>query len=184
MYNFSTFKQKLDKVIDHAQQEISVLRTGKAKVSMLDPVKVNAYGSLMRVNELASVSAPDPNMILVEPWDPNLMEDIEKAIHKADLNLNPVVDKNIIRITVPALTEERRRQMVKQLEQKVESAKIMMRNIRSDIKNEIDDLDGEAGVSEDDIHRDYQELDKIMDEYVVKLEELKKQKQSELMSID
>ncbi len=184
MYNFSTYKQKLDKVIDHIQQEVAGLRTGQAKVSMLDPVKVNAYGSLMAVNELAGVSAPDPNMIIVEPWDPNLLEDIERAIHKADLNLNPVVDKNIIRITVPALTEERRREMVKQLEQKIESAKIMMRNIRSDIKNEIEELEGEPGVSEDDIHRNLQDLNKIMDEYIAKLEEINKQKQAELLSLD
>ncbi len=184
MYNFSSFKQKLEKIVEHTHRELAVLRTGQAKVSMLDPVKVEAYGSTMAVNEVANIGTPDPNMIIVEPWDPNLLENIEKAVQKADLNLNPVVDGSIIRIQVPTLTQERRQEMVKQLEQKIESAKKMMRNARVDTKSEIEDLEGESGVSEDDIHRDIQELNRIMDEYVTKLEEMKQQKQTELMKMD
>lgn len=183
MYNFSDFKQKLNKIIEHTQQELSTLRTGKAKVSMLDPVKVEAYGTSMAINEVANVGAPDPNMIVVEPWDKNLLENIEKAIQKADLNLNPVVDGDIIRITVPPLTEERRKAMVKQLQQKIESAKVMMRNARTDVKNEIEAMEGKSGVSEDDIHYDLKEMDQIMDEHMQKLEELEQQKEQELLSM-
>ena len=183
MFEFSAFTAKLDKVIDHAKRELSTLRTGQAKVSMLDPVRVEAYGSLMAVNEVANVSAPDSNMIVIEPWDTNLLDNIEKAIQKADLNLNPVVDGELIRITVPALTEERRKEMVKQLQQKIESAKVMMRNARTDTKNEIDSLKGQSGISEDDIHRNLDQLNQVMDEYTEKLEQLETNKEKELLSI-
>ncbi len=183
MFNFSEFKTKLNKIIDHTKQELSTLRTGQAKVSMLDSVEVEAYGSLMAVNEVANVSAPDSNMIVIEPWDKNLLENIEKAIQKAALNLNPVVDGELIRITVPALTEQRRKEMVKQLQQKIESAKVMMRNARTDTKNEIDSLKGQSGISEDDIHRNLEQLNQIMDDFTDKLEELEANKEKELMSI-
>ncbi|MBD3250216.1 MAG: ribosome recycling factor [Candidatus Pacebacteria bacterium] len=183
MYNFTPFKQKLEKIIEHAKKDIATLRTGRASVDMLDPVKVQAYGSSMGINELANIGTPDPNLILIKPWDQNLIENIEEAIHKSDLNLNPVVDKDQIRIVVPALTEERRQEMVKKLNQKIESAKVMMRNARTEVKNEIDELEGQAGVSEDDIHRDLEQLDKIVKEYTQKLEQIETDKEKELTTI-
>lgn len=183
MYDFSNFKQKLDQVLDHLTKDIGSLRTGKASAAMLDPVKVQAYGATMNINELAGISTPDANMIIIDPWDKNILSDIEKAIEKSDLNLHPVVDKQIIRITIPSLTEEKRQELVKQLQQKVESAKAMMRSARTDTKGEIEDQEGEAGISEDDIHRDIRELDKVMDEYEQKLEEIMDQKKQDLMAI-
>ena len=183
MFDFSIFQQKLDKIMTHTQQELAILRTGKAKVKMLDPVRVEAYGSLMAVNELANVSTPDANMIVIEPWDKSILENIEKAIQKAGLNLNPIVDGELIRIVISPLTEESRQELVKQLHQKTESAKIMIRNARIDIKNEVDDQEGEAGVSEDDIHRDLEQLDKVMDQYTEKLKTFVAQKEKDLLSI-
>jgi ribosome recycling factor len=183
MFDFSDFKQKLSHIIEHTTQEIGSLRTGKASVTMLDPVKVQVYGTSMAINELANLSTPDANMIIIDPWDKNIISDIEKAINKSDLNLNPVVDKQIIRITIAPLTEEKRQLLVKQLQQKIESAKAMMRSARTDTKGEIEDQEGESGVSEDDIHRDIQEMDKIMDEFEEKLEEIQKQKKQDLLEI-
>jgi ribosome recycling factor len=183
MYSFSSFTQKLEKILDHVRHEIGLLRTGKASPNMLDGVKVEAYGSLLAINELANVSAPDSNMIIIDPWDKGLLETIEKGINKAGINLNPVVDKQIIRIIVPSLTEETRKNMIKQLRLKTESAKAMMRTTRIDIKKEVEDQEGQAGVSEDDIHRDLEKLDELMSQYEKLLEQIIEKKESELLSI-
>lgn len=183
MYNFSEFKQKLDQIIEHTKKDIATLRTGRASVDMLDPVRVGAYGGQMAINEVASVSTPDPNLIIIKPWDANLLDNIEEAVHKANLNLNPVVNNDQIRIVVPALTQERRQEMVKKLSQKIESAKIMARNARTDSKNDIENMEGDGGVSEDDIRRDLKELDKLVHEYTEKLEQIEADKVEELTSI-
>ncbi|MEA2056104.1 MAG: ribosome-recycling factor, partial [Patescibacteria group bacterium] len=101
MYNFSTFKNQLEDIIQHAKEDIASLRTGKATISMLDPVKVEVYDTMMAVNELANVSTPDANLIVIKPWDQNVIENIEQGIHKSNLNLNPVVDSDQIRIVIP-----------------------------------------------------------------------------------
>lgn len=183
MYNFSDVTQRFEKTIAHLQQELGSLRTGKATPSLLDSVLVDAYGTKMRVNELANVSAPDPNMLIVSPWDKSLLETLEKSIASASLNLNPIVDGDMIRIVVPALTEERRKEMVKVLHQKIEGGKVMLRNIRTDAKKEIEDQDGSEGVSEDDIKAEIEELDKMVKEYTVKLDELAKKKETDLMTV-
>jgi len=183
MYNFSPFKQKLDKLLEYAQRDISTLRTGKASYDMLDPVKVEAYGGKMSLNEVANISIPDPNMILIKPWDQNLLENIERGIHKAEINLNPVVDGDQIRLVVPTLTQETRKEMVKQLHQKIESAKVMVRNARTDTKNEIEKAEDDVGVSEDDIKRYLEEMDGIVKEYNQKLEQMAVDKEAELMKI-
>lgn len=183
MYNFSELTQKFDKTIAHLQQELNTLRTGKASPSLLDPVMVDAYGTKMHVNELANVSAPDPNMLIVSPWDKSLLETLEKAIASASLNINPIVDGDMIRIVIPSLTEERRKEMVKILHQKIEGGKVMLRTIRTDAKKEIEDQDGSEGVSEDDIKSEVEELDKMVKDYINKLDELAKKKEADLMTV-
>ena len=183
MFDFSDFKQKLTQVIEHVTQEISSLNTGKARASILDPVKVQVYGTSMGINELANISTPDPNMIIIDPWDKNIISDIEKAIIKSELNLNPVVDRQIIRITIAPLTEEKRELLAKQLQQKIESAKAMMRSARTETKGKVESQKGQSGVSEDDIHRDVQEMNKIMDEFEQKLDAIQNQKKQDLSEI-
>lgn len=183
MYDFNQFIHKLEKALDHTKQELSTLRTGKATPQLLDPVQVEAYGTLMRISEVANISAPDSNLLMVTPWDKSLLAAIEKGIAAANLNLNPVVDGDIIRIVIPQLTEERRKEMVKLLHQKAEAARTMLRGLRTDTKKEIDYQEGESGISEDDIHRDLEQLDKTFQKYIDLLDEIVQAKETDLMKI-
>lgn len=182
-FDFSQFHTKADKAIDHVSTDIGTLRTGKASVQLLDAVQVEAYGTYMKVNELANVSAPDPNLLVVAPWDKSLLGPIEKGIAGAGINLNPVVDGDLIRIMVPSLTEERRKEMVKLLYQKIESGRVLLRSIRTDIKKEIEDQKSQGGVSEDDISHQLEQLEKLTKDYMDKLEKIAEKKEQELMTV-
>jgi len=182
-YNSSQLTDRLEKVLDHVVADMATLRTGKASAQLLDPVLVEAYGSKMKIQEVANVSIPDANMLVVTPWDKNLLENIERAINVSALNLNPIVDGDKIRIVIPALTEERRKEMVKTLSQKIENGKTMIRSARTDTKKDIEDQEGESGVSEDDIKRDLAEMEKITKDYIEKLEKIGKKKEEELMTL-
>ena len=182
-FNYSPIKEKMQKALDHVHRDISSLRTGKANVQMLDPVFVEAYGAKMKIAELATVQAPDPSMIVVSPWDKSVLANIERAIATADLNINPVVDGDIIRIKIAPLTEEKRKEMVKILHKKIETGKVMLRNLRSDAKKEVEGQKGTDGVSEDDISADLKILDDILKEYMTKLEEMSTIKEKDLLTI-
>lgn len=182
-FDFSDTKQRLDKSLDFVSRDIASLRTGKATVQLLDPVMVEAYGTRMRITELASIQAPDATMIIVSPWDKSILPNIEKAIGTADLNLNPVVDGAIIRIKIVPLTEERRKEMVKVLYKKVENGRVMLRNLRTDAKKEVEAQKGSTDVSEDDIKFDLQKLDEILKEYMTKLDVLLATKEKDLLTI-
>ena len=181
-FDFEEFIQKANKTIQHIKEDVSTLRTGRASVQLLDSVTVEAYGTKMRVHELANVSAPDPNLLLVSPWDKSLLSTIEKAIASSGINLHPVVDSDIIRIVVPALTEERRQDMVKLLNQKIQNGHIMLRNVRGDIRKDIERLVDEAGVSEDEIKGDLAELDKKFKEFAAQIDQMSSDKTKELMT--
>lgn len=179
--NLDKFAQEAEDVISLIKEDLATLRTGKASVQTLDPVRVKAYGSEMKINELANIAAPDPNLIVIKPWDQSIIENIEKAIVSSDLNLNPVVAGDIIRITVPSLTEERRKELVKLVHKKIESGRVMLRTIRTDYKQLIEDLEGADNISEDDIHDLLEELNKLTQKYMDKLETLAEHKEEELM---
>lgn len=181
--NTQTYQTTFSKALDFVTKEVSQLRTGRASAQLLDGVVVDAYGSKMKIQELANVSVPDTNLLVVSPWDKTLLSDIEKAIIAAQINLNPIVDGEIIRIPVPALTQERRQEMVKLLQQKLESGRVMMRTIRSDVKKEIEAQKGEAGVSEDDIKQELEVLQEKTAEFIEKIDALGKAKEQELLSI-
>lgn len=181
--NKSSYLEKFEKILNHAQDDFATLRTGKATVQLLDGILVEAYGTKMALNEVASLSAPDTQLLVVKPWDKSLLPEIEKSIQLAQLNLNPIIDGDLIRIAVPTLTQERRLEMVKSLHQKEESSKVVLRSIRSEIRKEIDKQEGLAGISEDDIKAEIEELDETVREYISKLEALVKQKEQELLNI-
>jgi len=182
-YLFSNYDQKLETAIEHIRSDIRTLRTGRASADLMDPVMVEAYGQRMRLVELASINVPDATLLVISPWDKSLVVNVEKAIAKAELNLNPVVDGDIIRVPVPALTEEKRREMVKQLHQKIESGKAMLRDVRTKAKQEIEAQKGAEGISEDDVAADLDELEKKHQAAVAELESLEVSKEKELLTI-
>jgi ribosome recycling factor len=182
-FQTSIFNELAAKAINHVKKDLATLRTGRASTQMLDPVVVEVYGSEMKINELANVSAPDPNLLVIKPWDTSILDKIEKAVASSGLNFNPVVDGDIIRISVPPLTEERRKNMVKLLHKKVESGRVMLRSIRTEIKQDIESQAGESDVSEDDIRRDLKQLNKLIQESIDEIDKLAKHKETELMTI-
>lgn len=182
-FSFQQFQQQVDKALDHVAQDLATLRTGRASTQMLDSVTVLAYGAPMKVNEVANLSTPDPHLLVITPWDKNLLGDIEKAITAAGLNLSPVVDGGIIRIAIPPLTQERRQEMVKLLHQKIESGKVMIRSIRTDTKKDIEKQEGQAGVSEDSIASEIETLEKKTKELMDKLDQMAETKEAELMKV-
>jgi ribosome recycling factor len=179
----SDFQKKAAKTLDHVKQDIGQLRTGRSSVQMLDPVVVEAYGAPMKLVELASLSVPSPDLLVVSPWDKSLLSDIEKAIASAGLNFNPIVDGDIIRIVVAPLTEEKRKEYVKLLHQKIEAGRVMLRNIRSEVKRETEDMKGDAGISEDDIEQELDMLTEQFKEVNVTLDEISQSKERELLDL-
>lgn len=179
----SDFKNKCNKVTDLLVDDLNTVKTGRAKPSLIEHIKVEAYGSFMEVRELASISAPDAQTIEIKPWDKSVIKALEIGIGKAPGNFNPVVNGEIIRISIPALTEETRKDLCKLVSQKMESHKQMMRQERNDAKRLIEDSKNKDGVSEDDVKNALDNLQKITDETNKRIEEISSQKEEEIMTI-
>lgn len=178
-----SLKRKLDKVIEVFGEDLNTIRTGRAKPDLLGGLDVMAYGQKMKLFELANITAPDPSLILVTPWDKSVVRDIEKAISESQLHLSANVSGEMIRVPIPSLTEERRRDFVKLLHQKMESGRIMVRQARGDVKEDIDAMKKQPGVSEDDVERLLEELQKVTDQYMDRVEEMGKRKEEEIMEV-
>ena len=183
MFDLQSFRINADQAFSQLQTEVGSLRTGGASPQLLDSVRVEAYGTTMKVTELAAISASDPTMLIVSPWDKSVLPAIEKAIQQAGINLNPIVDGDIIRISVPPLTQEDRQQLVKILRQKIEAGKVALRNIRTDTKKQIEAQEGQAGISQDDIKADLDALEKAVKDYTNNIDQLADRKQAELMKV-
>jgi ribosome recycling factor len=176
-------RQRMDGAIDAMQREFASVRTGKASPALLDNVKVEAYGSLMPINQVGTVSAPEPRMLTIQPWDKGQIKAIERAILESGLGLNPQNDGTIIRLAIPPLTEERRREFVKVLHKLSEEARVAVRNVRRDANDEIKQGQKSEGLSEDDVRREQGEVQKLTDQYIAKIEELLKHKEAEVMEV-
>lgn len=182
-YSFADFEEKIAKASEHVRREVGMLRTGRASANILDPVTVEAYGQRMKLAEVASISVPDATLIKISPWDKSLVGAIEKGIASSDLNLNPVVDGDIVRIAIAPLTEEKRKEMVKELYKRVEAGVALLRDIRAKTKREIEDQKGEDGISEDDIAAELEDLDTRQKNAVEQLEVMKSAKEKELLTL-
>ncbi|MDQ5951363.1 MAG: ribosome recycling factor [Patescibacteria group bacterium] len=182
-YSFTDFEEKIGKAIDHVRREVGMLRTGRASADILDSVSVEAYGQRMKLTEVASISVPDATLIRISPWDKSLIGAIEKAIAGSDLNLNPVVDGDIVRIAIAPLTEEKRKEMVKELHKRVEQGKAMLRDIRTKAKQEIEGQKGKDGVSEDDIEAELEELEERQKKATDQLDTLAAAKEKDLLTL-
>ncbi len=183
IYDFTHFDHKIIKTLEHVQQEMSSLRTGRASGAMLDSVKVEAYGALMSISEVASVSTPDPSLLVISPWDKSLLSAIEKGVIAANLNLQPVVDKDIIRISVPMLTQERRLEMVKILAARIEDGRVMVRSNRTECKKDIESQKNDGHVSEDVIKSQLEMLEKRVKDTMEKLDRLFVDKEKDLLKV-
>jgi ribosome recycling factor len=172
----------MDKAIDHADSELNKIRAGKASPSILDDVMVDYYGSPTALSQVGSVNTPDARTIVVQPWEKSLLGAIEKAIKEANLGLNPQNDGIIIRINVPPLTEERRRDLVKKAKGEAETGKVAVRNIRKDANEKIKKLKTE-GVSEDEIKVGEAEIQKLTDAYIAKVDQLSEAKEKDIMTV-
>jgi ribosome recycling factor len=181
--SFAQLKTRMEKAVEDFRREMASQRTGRASVHMLDGVTVDAYGSQMPLNQLANVSAPEPQLITVQPWDTSLMGAIEKAIRSGDLGLNPMNDGKLIRVPVPALTEERRKEMVKHLHKILEEHRTAIRNIRRDGNDLIKKAMKDKKITEDEERGALDQMQKLTDDEIKKMEELAKNKEKEVMSI-
>ena len=174
-------KDRMDQAIEHIRQELATLRTGRANPRMVDHVKVEYYGSHQPLKTLANISAPEPRLLVVEPYDKTQIGNIMKAIQLADLGLNPISDGNVIRLPIPELTEERRKELVKVAHQMVEEGKITMRNVRRDANNDLKQLAKDHDISEDNLHRAMENFQALTDEHIVILDELLAAKEQEIL---
>jgi ribosome recycling factor len=181
--SFAQLRARMDKAVEDFRNEMAATRTGRASVHMLDAVTVDAYGSQMPLNQLANVSAPEPQLITVQAWDVSLIGAIEKAIRSADLGLNPMNDGKLVRVPVPALTEERRKDMVKHLHKVLEEHRTAIRNIRRDGNELIKKAMKDKKITEDEERGALEQIQKLTDDEIKKMEELAKGKEKEVMSV-
>ena len=176
-------KSRMEEALDALRREFATVRTGKATPALLDTVRVEAYGSKMPINQVATVSTPESSLIVVQPFDKGLIGDIERAIQSSDLGLNPANDGNLIRIPIPPLNEERRREFAKVLHKMAEEGRISIRHARRIVREEIQQLVKDHEIGEDDGHRREEALEKVTHEYNDKIDELLKHKEEEVMAI-
>ncbi|HEX4380083.1 MAG TPA: ribosome recycling factor [Candidatus Acidoferrum sp.] len=176
-------KTRMEKAVDDFRKEIATLRTGRANAMLLDGIRVDYHGTPMPVNQLGSMTTPDPTMIVISPWDPTVVPLIDKAIRTADLGLNPTNDGKVVRVPIPALTEDRRKDMVKTLHKVLENHRTAVRNVRRDIKEAIDKLEKDKKISQDEQKRSLDELDKVSQAETRKIEEISATKEKEIMGL-
>jgi ribosome recycling factor len=174
--------KRMTAAIEHVRHELGGVRTGRASVTILDTVHVEAYGAQMPLNQVASLSVPEPTLIVAQPFDPSLMGTIEKAIRSANLGLNPASDGKVVRIPLPALTEERRKEMSKLVHKYAEEGRNGVRQVRRDANDRLKKLLKDHEISEDDERRGLEEVQKITDQHIAIIDDLQKKKDSELLN--
>ena len=174
---------RMEKAVVDFQREVASIRTGRASVSVLDSIRVDYYGTPTPVNQVATLGVPEPQMITVQPWDPTLLPVLEKAILSSDLGLNPANDGKILRVPIPPLTEERRKELVKQLHKVLETHRMSIRNVRRDANDATKKLMKDKKISEDEDKRAHDEIQKLTDREIEKLDQASKAKEKEIMEL-
>ena len=178
---FTEVKSRMDGAIDRVRREMAGVRTGRATVSLLDGIQVEAYGGKMPINQVATLSVPEPSMIIAQPFDPTVMGAIERAIRASDLGLNPANDGKVVRIPIPALTEDRRKELSRHVHKQAEEGRNSVRQVRRDANDRLKKLLKDHKVSEDDERRGLEHIQKITDEHIKMIDELQKKKDQELL---
>lgn len=179
----SEVKEKMDGALQHLQGELSQLHTGRANPGLIDQIQIPAYDGHMRLMDIASISAPQMNLLTIEPWDKSLVPNIQKAIEAANIGLNPQVDGEMLRIVIPPLSAERRQQLVKLMHQQLEEGRVAIRQVRQDEREGILRAEKDGDISEDDSNRQQKDLQKVTDEYMEKIDAIGKAKEKELIEV-
>lgn len=180
---FTEIEDRMNKVMANLKSEFATIRAGRASTALLDKVYVDYYGSPTPINQVASVSVPEPKMILIQPWDLKMLGVIEKTILKSDLRLTPNNDGKVIRLILPELTAERRQELVKLAKKKTEDAKVSIRNIRREFNDTLKKMEKNREVSEDDLKRSQEEIQKITDKYIVETDKILANKEKDIMEV-
>jgi ribosome recycling factor len=176
-------QDKMEKTISVLKNELSTLKAGRANPTILDRITVDYYGSPTPLNQLANIAAPEPRVLTISPWDPKEITNIEKAIQKSDLGINPSNDGKIIRLVIPQLTEERRKELVKVVKKLGEEAKIAIRNIRRDANDQLKKLKKDGKITEDELKKSEEEIQKITDKYIKEADKAVEVKEKEIMEV-
>lgn len=176
-------QEKMDKTIAVLKKDLASLRTGRATPALLDKIMVEYYGAMTPINQMANVSAPEPRLLVIQPWDKSVMSDIERAIMKSDLGLTPNNDGTVIRLGIPQLTQERRNELVKVAKKKGEESKVVIRNLRRDANEDLKAFEKDGDISEDDSRRGQDEIQKITDKYIKEIDNIITTKEAEIMEI-
>lgn len=179
----SDTEQRMQKSVDSVVHDLAGIRSGKATPALLDSVRVEAYGQKMPLNQMASISVPDPKSLVVQPWDKSVIGDVVKAIQIAELGFNPQVEGNIVRIPVPPLSEERRKELAKLCKKIAEEGKVAIRNVRRDANDQLKKAEKDKQISEDQQHRGMDKIQELTDKFIKKIDELVEAKEKEIMSV-
>jgi ribosome recycling factor len=183
MPSLQNARQKMEKALEAIRREFGTVRTGKASPALLESVRVEAYGSQVPLNQVASISVPEARMMVVQPWDRNMIGPVEKGIQMADLGLNPSNDGTVVRVPIPPLTEDRRKEFVRVLHKMAEDGRIAVRHARKEANDEIKNRQKEGEFSEDEARRQQDEVQKLTDQYIARVEELLKHKEAEVLEV-
>ena len=181
--DFKEYARRMDKALEHVQEEFGAVRAGRANAKVLDRITVEYYGSETPLNGVATISSPDARTLVISPWDTKLLKDIQKAIQTSDLGINPQNDGRVIRLVFPQLTEDRRKELVKQIKKYAEEAKVAMRNIRRDGMDYLKKLKKNSEITEDDQKKAEKDLQDLLDKMIKKVDEVTAAKEKELMAI-
>ncbi len=176
-------KDRMHKACDALRRELATVRTGRASPGLVDHLKVDYYGNPTPLNQLATITTPEARLIVIQPWDRQTVGAIEKAIQKSDLGLNPASDGTVVRLAIPPLTEDRRRELAKHVRRRVEEARVAVRNVRRDAHEHIRRLEHEHQISQDDLHRAETELQKLTDEQIKEVDKIGEEKEAELLAV-
>lgn len=182
-FNASDLKGRMDGAFTALQKEFSGLRTGRAAASMLEPVMVDVYGSVMPINQVGTIGVPEPRLLTVQVWDKGSVKAVEKAIRDAGLGLNPQADGNLVRVPVPELNEERRKELGKVAGKYAEEARIAVRNVRRDGMDSVKKMEKDGAISQDDLKRHSDEIQKLTDDFIAKIDKLLADKQKDIMTV-
>jgi ribosome recycling factor len=175
--------ERMEKAVAALRRELAAIRAGRAAPALLDKITVDYYGSGMPLNQLANISAPEPRLLVIQPWDKKSVSEIERAILKSDLGLTPNSDGTVIRLSIPQLTEERRRELVKVVRKKAEEARVAIRNVRRDINEEIKKSEKNGDITEDELHKTQDDIQKMTDKYIEDAEKVLAAKEREILEV-